>query len=248
MTINHSYSAQARSKNGATDGFVGTASEINHWLSGWADPQNLYVTIEDEHGQLYREKPFGKKKIKWTNVAHIKEAFEPGTYIMGKGKISDMVCVKPLAKDMVHINKEVLENEIAAFMQKHIFDGLCITIGTLKSYISISSLMKLPTAFLEHTLEQLELILSGDNLEQDEQKFWNNTFAIYFKTPLSTLGDLTPIADHIERCCHVETSGTVNHINIHVKYDEKIYRSIALVLQYFGIEIERIDKNNEVTK
>jgi hypothetical protein len=59
------YSALAKTRNGAQEGFVGTRQEIKHWLSGWKDPENLHVSIEDENGVLYREKPFGKKIFKW---------------------------------------------------------------------------------------------------------------------------------------------------------------------------------------
>lgn len=147
------YNAQATSRQMAKEGFVGTAEEINHWLAGWADPENLYVSIETEDGQLYREKPYGKKKIKWTNTTHIKEAFEPGAYL-SKAKVADIV----------HLDYETLSDEIDKFMQKHIFDSLRITCGTIKSYISISLSMNLPTAFLEHALAELELILEGDNI------------------------------------------------------------------------------------
>ena len=70
------YSIQVKSRGGATDGFVGTKDAINNWLSSWADPENLYATVEDETGKLLYEKPFGKKIIRWTNTTHIKYAFE----------------------------------------------------------------------------------------------------------------------------------------------------------------------------
>lgn len=141
------YSAQAKTKNGATEGFVGTKQEINHWLSGWADPENLYVDITDENGQHIVYKDYGRKTIPWKkNKTHIEAAFEPSTSI-------------------VHLDTQTLYDEIDNFMQKHIFDSLLVTIGTIQSYIDISANLKLPTAFLEHIQVELQLLLDGENIK-----------------------------------------------------------------------------------
>ncbi len=155
------YSALAKTKNGAQEGFVGTKQEIDHWLAGWADPENLYIDITDEQEQLFIYKPFGLKTIPWRkNKTHIAMALEN----VGAETNIEAFTIEPKDKGVIHIDCETLENKIDEFMQKHIFDSLRVTIGTIQSYIDISANLKLPTAFLEHIQSQLQLLLDGENL------------------------------------------------------------------------------------
>lgn len=59
------YSIQVTCRQGASDGFVGTKEMIDNYLSGWADPENLCATIDDEAGQMIAYKPYGRKTIPW---------------------------------------------------------------------------------------------------------------------------------------------------------------------------------------
>jgi hypothetical protein len=52
-------------KQGASEGTVGTKKEINAWLRGWSDSENLSAVVTDENGDVVAEKPRGRKTIKW---------------------------------------------------------------------------------------------------------------------------------------------------------------------------------------
>ena len=59
------FSVLAHNSQGASNGMVGTAKEINAWLRGWNDPENLSVTVTDENGSIIASKTTGRKTIKW---------------------------------------------------------------------------------------------------------------------------------------------------------------------------------------
>ena len=59
------YSIIVRNQQGASDGTTGnTQQEINQWLRGWSDPENLTGTVKRD-GEIVGEKRFGRKTIEW---------------------------------------------------------------------------------------------------------------------------------------------------------------------------------------
>jgi hypothetical protein len=59
------YSILVRNSQGATDGHTAnTQQEINRWLRGWSDPQNLSGTVKRD-GEIVGEKRLGRKTIEW---------------------------------------------------------------------------------------------------------------------------------------------------------------------------------------
>lgn len=61
-----SYSIIVHNKQGAASGHNGeTQGEINRWLNGWSDPENLSGTVKDETGDIVGVKEIGKKRIQW---------------------------------------------------------------------------------------------------------------------------------------------------------------------------------------
>ncbi len=69
------YTATGITRNGAITSHTGTRQEIDYWLASWADPENIHLTIEDEHGQHFIGKLFRGKKINW-NASNIKSFFD----------------------------------------------------------------------------------------------------------------------------------------------------------------------------
>ena len=61
-----SYSIIVHNKQGAASGHTGkTQGEINRWLNGWSDPENLSGTVKDETGDIVGVKEIGKKRVQW---------------------------------------------------------------------------------------------------------------------------------------------------------------------------------------
>lgn len=59
------YSILVRNSQGATDGHTAnTQKEINQWMRGWNDPENLSGTVKRD-GEIVGEKTIGRKTIEW---------------------------------------------------------------------------------------------------------------------------------------------------------------------------------------
>lgn len=59
------YSITVRNQQGASDGTTGnTQQDINRWLRGWNDPENLTGTVKRD-GEIVGEKWLGRKTIEW---------------------------------------------------------------------------------------------------------------------------------------------------------------------------------------
>ena len=58
-------------KQGASDKAQrATRAQINAWLDGWDDPQNLTVVVRDAAGVDIASKPLGRRTLIWVNHAH----------------------------------------------------------------------------------------------------------------------------------------------------------------------------------
>lgn len=60
------YSIIVRNRQGASEGESGlTKAEVNAYLRGWSDPEELTVSVANEVGEIVAEKSYGKKRISW---------------------------------------------------------------------------------------------------------------------------------------------------------------------------------------
>ncbi len=59
------YRIIVHNEQGASDELRGSMNEINTWLEGWSDPENLTATVTDEHGCEVAHKPEGDKSLSW---------------------------------------------------------------------------------------------------------------------------------------------------------------------------------------
>jgi hypothetical protein len=60
-----SYTIIVHNNQGASDVYRGeTQGEINRWLNGWSDSENLSATVENETG-IIATKEMGKKRLTW---------------------------------------------------------------------------------------------------------------------------------------------------------------------------------------
>jgi hypothetical protein len=60
------YSVIAHNGQGASDGKSGlTREQVDAWLDGWQDPQNLSVTVKDQGGEIVATKELGETVISW---------------------------------------------------------------------------------------------------------------------------------------------------------------------------------------